>query len=176
MKDLTMEIAMAGETKAMEKQLEETRRYNNLINILNSIKSNAEKMDIFIKNGEALRWAGLLEPDYHRWSEDSLYADGIHHRLGFMNARKYKGDVINALGVFGGGANGNVSVIYSAGEMWLADEWGDNRISLFYISDERCETVESRIGYYTREAEKFLKDLNECEFEGKLERYLEKVL
>lgn len=183
MRDLTMEIAMAGETKAMEKQLEETRRYNDLINTLKCIKENAEKMDVFIRNGEALRGAKLL-PIYDVWSSDrkdkSLYANGITHRLGYINtlgAGIYEGKApIISLGVLGGGANGNVSVVYYDGEVWLGDEWGESLIPLSDIASERIKPIVQRMDDYTYEAKKFLNDLNESVFEGKLAKCIESVL
>lgn len=183
MRDLTMEITMAGETRAMEKQLEETRRYNDLIGILKGIKAYAEKMDVFIKNGEALRAARLL-PIYDVWSSDrkekTLYANGITHRLGYINtlcAGIYEGKApIVSLGVLGGGANGNVSVVYYNGEVWLGDEDGECLIPLGDIASEKISTIVRRMDDYTHEAKKFLNDLDEGTFEGKLAKCIESVL
>lgn len=175
MRDLTMEIAKAKELRDMEKQNAERKKYNDLLDTLEKILQKSAEMDIFIKNGEALRKAGFIPKG--RYEEDSLesitfYANRWSHRLGFMSL--ITGE-IDSLGILGGGANGDVSVIYYDGVVWLGNEDGALLYDLCNLRKEVPKVVTANLNNYLWHAKRFLEHLDDGTFETTLSKKIDSL-
>ena len=182
MRDLTKELMAYREAKKADEINKRIALINRIHMYIEEIQSRSDELDTIFDNGYSASEAGIKLVDNfnsnYNYEHNNFEANGIHHRLGFLTKTNYATGVSTpwALATVGGGANGDVAIIYTDGGCVTCDYEdaayspsmrGSRRNPLEDMSDNWLYSCESAL-------KKFIEDIDG--FGEALETYLTRCL
>ena len=184
MKDLTMEIGIYAKEKELEKMKNSYAKAKRVRDSLEYITEHADELDILINNANALLDAGVkLHKGTYLDSQDSyregnFEANGFRHTLGFVfsDAPHMASRRVIGMATIGGGANGNVSVVYLQKyheAIYDTDKYYHFTKS-FQMLHPLEELNERTLGNYEYEASRFANSIDD--FTEHFEAYINEVI
>ncbi len=177
MKDLTQNIMAFGEAKANSERMAHEATLNRIEAYRQHIMEHSKELDTMIANANAARTAGIrLSPKWdsgrHSFEKKDFDANGIVHRLGFVHSN-YNGEIVG-MGVFGGGWDGNVSVVYQDGEVFYDTDKYYDHDKVFQSFHPLDSMSDNSLGHYEHAFKTFASDI--APFGAFFEEYLESII
>lgn len=184
MKDLTMEIGIYAKEKELEKMKNSYAKAKRVRDSLEYITEHADELDILINNANALLDAGvkLHKGTYldsqKSYREGNFEANGVRHTLGFVfsEAPHMASRRVIGMATLGGGANGDVSVVYI--QKWREAIYDTDKRYDFTKSFQMLHPLEElnerTLEHYEREASRFANSIDD--FSERFEAYIDNIL